>query len=161
MRGRKPLPTSIHELHGSFQKDPQRRRDKEPEPIEGVPECPEYLTGHAREEWGRIVSILAGMRLANRSDVAALELYCRAYGDWRDACEKVAKLGQVLFTKKNSEPIVRRNPFDIVREKNAALCLKLLTEFGLTPSSRTRCQVQGGDGPDPFAEFLRQREERN
>jgi hypothetical protein len=50
-----------------------------------------------------LAGILAGMRLANKSDVAALELYCRAYGDWRDACEKVAKLGQVLFTKKNGE----------------------------------------------------------
>jgi phage terminase small subunit len=36
----------------------------------------------------------------------------------------------------------RRNPFDIIRERTAASCARLLAEFGLTPSSRTRLSVQ-------------------
>lgn len=81
----------------------------------------------------------------------------RTYGDWRNACEQVARMGAVIYSKKNDQLIVRRNQFDIVREKNAALCLKLLTEFGLTPSSRSRCQVEEKvDENDPFAEWMRE-----
>ena len=75
------------------------------------------------------------------ADRASLELYCQTYSQWRAAVSQVAKSGAVQKIKTKSGTIPKRNPFDIIRERCAIICTRLLVEFGLTPSARTRIEV--------------------
>lgn len=137
-RGPKPKPTQFHVLHGTFDKNPQRSRDDEPVAPAGVPDCPDHLDELAQQEWKRVSQLLAEMNILTLADRAALELYCHSYSEWRKACVQVGKYGAVLIQKHGDKIDARRNPFDIVRERNAKACERLLAEFGLTPSSRSR-----------------------
>lgn len=140
-RGRKPKPTALKLLTGAFEKDPQRRNRNEPTPSQKTPRCPAYLDAIAKAEWRYMTKVLADLRLLTMTDRAALELYCHTYSEWRKACEQVAKYGAVLIRTFNGKTEAKRNPFDVVRERNATQMARMLQEFGLTPSSRTRIEV--------------------
>ena len=141
-RGRKPTPSQILELKGSFQKNPQRRRLNEPQASATAPRCPAHLDAIAKAEWKKICTVLKDLGVLSKADRASIELYCQTYSQWRDACEKVSRHGSVLQVKTRSGIIPKRNPFDIIRERNAVVCTRLLVEFGLTPSARSRIEVQ-------------------
>ena len=159
MRGRKPLPTAVHEMQGTYKKNPQRRRGSEPQPPPGAPECPGHLDDVAQEEWAMMCQILSDMGVLSKADRAALELYCQSYSDWRKACENVEKFGQVLVdTDGDQAQPAKRNPYDLIKERCGAACLRLLVEFGLTPSSRTRVSATSTKEDDPLAEYLRHRQ---
>ena len=141
-RGPKPRPTAINIAAGTYDKNPNRRRDAEPDPPKGYPECPGTLDEVAQIEWWYICGLLDEMGILSLADKSALELYCHTYSEWRKACESVAKYGAVLVNRSGDKVDAKRNPFDVVRERNAQMCAKLLAEFGLTPSSRARVEVR-------------------
>ena len=153
-RGRKPKPTAVKEIEGTFEKNPQRRNEREPVAPDGAPDCPDYLCDLAKIEWWYMCNVLDEMGLLSRADRAALEIYCQTFAQWREACQMVAKEGAVVQMQTKAGIITKRNPFDIIRERNAATCARLLAEFGLTPSSRSRVQVEK-KATDDFSDFLR------
>ena len=153
-RGRKPKPTAVKERTGTFKKNPKRRNTKEPVAPLGAPECPDYLNATATAEWRYMSTVLDEMSLLSRADRAALEIYCQTFSEWRHACDMVAQQGAVIQMETKAGILPKRNPFDLIRERTAQTCAKLLTEFGLTPSSRSRVQVEK-KASDDFAEFLR------
>ena len=102
--------------------------------------------------------LLSNMGILSKADAPALELYCSTYAAWRRACEDAEKLGPVLVQTTDTGKVeAKRNPYDIVRERNSQFCRQMLSEFGLTPSSRTRVPAQEVDEDNPFAEYLRRR----
>ena len=153
-RGRKPQPTAVKEISGAFKKTPHRRNASEPTPPPGSPDCPDYLCDLAKIEWWYMCGVLDEMGLLSRADRAALEIYCQTFAQWREACQMVAKEGAVVQMQTTAGSIAKRNPLDILRERTAATCSRLLAEFGLTPSSRSRVQVEK-KSTDDFADFLR------
>lgn len=129
-RGRKPIPTAIRELNGYFKQNPQRKNYLEPDAPQDPPVAPEGLDEIAKAEWDSMVETLHELNILSSCDRAMLELYCRTYSRWREAEEMVIQQGAVYEGK--------RNPWDIIRRDNLASCHKLLSEFGLSPSSRSR-----------------------
>lgn len=107
-----------------------------------MPECPEHLDEIAKIEWWHITGILQEMGLLTKCDCSALEIYCHTYSEWRKACDEVAKYGAVLVQRRGEIVEAKRNPHDVIREKSAASCVRLLAEFGLTPSSRSQVSVK-------------------
>ena len=144
-------------MTGAFNKNPQRRNTAEPKPSTDRPTRPKHLTGHAGKEWSRVTKILADMRLLTKSDCALLEVYCHTFGQWRDDCDKVKKYGSVLLHKADGKTRAQRSPWDISRERNASLVIRMLTELGLTPSSRSRVIANSDEDDDPFTRYLQQR----
>ena len=143
MRGRKPIPSHLQLLKGAYDKDPQRENKREPVAPPEPPPCPDHLDELAKIEWWHICGVLDELGLLSRADRAALEIYCQTYSQWRQACEQVSRYGAVLVQKNKQGAVeARRNPFDLVRERTATACTRLLAEFGLTPSSRTRLSVE-------------------
>ena len=57
--------------------------------------------------------------------------------------------------------VAKRNPWSVVKERTGQQVLRILTEFGLTPSSRTRVQALPEEENDPITEMLKARESRN
>jgi len=160
VRGRKPVPTKTLETRNTFKINPNRKRPNEPEPPTSKPKLPRYLGATAKTAWKKLYKVLDEMSLLSSADHLSMELYAQAYQDYRKACVNVEKFGQVIVTVKGGRTYAARNPFDIVQERKALLLVRLLTEFGLTPSSRARVHAMPKQKNDPFTEFLKAREAR-
>ncbi len=72
------------------------------------------------------------------SDVDALAVYCVNWIRWQDANEKVREMGMIVKSPKN---FPMQNPYLAIANKAQRECVGIMTEFGLTPSSRTRVKA--------------------
>jgi P27 family predicted phage terminase small subunit len=72
-------------------------------------------------------------------DRDALAAYCDAYARWVDAKGKVDGAGAIL---KSADGGYYQNPFLSVANKAMEQMLKIGSEFGMTPSSRTRVRAE-------------------
>ena len=162
MAGRRPTPTKLLEQRGAFKINPNRRRDKEPAAT-GKPKMPRHLDKAAKAEWKRITALLESMGVLSETDAPSIEQYCETYSEWRKAKDNVAKTGQAIVrSSANGAPTVTKNPFIAVKQAAAAQCYRYLVEFGMTPASRSRLQVEAKEtGTDWFEQALRNRSLEN
>jgi P27 family predicted phage terminase small subunit len=151
MRGRKPKPTLLKTLEGNPGKRPLN--DREPVPPDGIPDCPDFLTSEARAEWFRTAKVLKEMRLLTLADRSALAAYCTAYGRWVEAEQQVQKYGTIVKSPNKGFPM--KSPYLTVADQALESMRKLMVEFGLTPSSRSRIKVPANrDATDEFDLFI-------
>jgi P27 family predicted phage terminase small subunit len=150
MVGRRPKPTALKLLDGN----PGHRAMNNSEPLfTGIPTCPKHLDKVAKAEWKRVAGELAATGLLTTVDRAALAAYCSAWSRWVTAEEAIQKFGMVIKSPKSGFPI--QNPY--VGVANTALdhLRKFASEFGMTPSSRSRINVSSTPSAgDPFADFM-------
>ena len=108
-------------------------------PPDGIPDCPAHLEGEARAEWFRTASVLQEMGLLTRADRSALAAYCVVYARWLQAEAQVKKHGTIVKSPEKGFPMT--SPYLTVANQALEAMRKLLIEFGLTPSSRSRIRV--------------------
>ena len=147
--GRKPKPTHLKLLEGNPGHRPLNRNEPKPRPT--VPYCPSHLSKEAKKEWRRIVPELAAVGPITRIDRAALAMYCEAWGRWLEAEEALRKYGVMV---KSPSGFPMQSPYLAVANKAMEQMRGLLTEFGMSPASRTRISVQEPSDFDPEAEAL-------
>lgn len=150
--GPPPKPTALKVLQGN----PGKRAlpKNEPKPTAKVPACPMWLHPVAKKEWRRIVPELKRLGLLTCVDGAALEAYCQSYARWVEAEQLMLERGTTVF--KTPSGYLQQLPQVSIAQKYAALCKAFLTEFGLTPASRTRIQTpNSGGGANDLLSFLR------
>lgn len=137
--GRKPTPTNLLPFtrgkHASKKEVAERAKTGAVEPDISVPKPPASLCKEGKQHWNKTAKLLAKMRVMSDADVDALNLYVETWLRWQEANDAVKKSGLIIKSP-NDYPI--QNPMLAVANKAQEQCLKLLTEFGLTPSSRTR-----------------------
>jgi P27 family predicted phage terminase small subunit len=151
MKGRKPTPTMLKVLSGNPGKRPLNER--EPNAPQGVPTPPEWLDDEAKAEWERVSIDLAEMGLLSQADRPALAAYCVAWSRWVDAEAQVKKYGTVVKSPDKGFPM--KSPYLSIADQALETMRKLMVEFGLTPSSRSRIRVPaGGDEADELDRFL-------
>ena len=142
----KPKPTALRVLQGN----PGKRALPKDEPILEVekPRAPATLSPAAKKHWPKVVERLAAAKVMTRLDVDALALYCEHYAQWATANEKLLDHGMIEYTDRG--PI--QSPWLMISQKAAEAMRKLLIEFGMTPSARTRVQKVPDDnkGKDPW-----------
>lgn len=141
LRGPAPVPTEINRLRGFPGKRGEHKTEPKPEPFSAEP--PAHLDASAREEWGRLVPILKRMKVLTEADYIALGNLCLAYSTMIEAQTKLTETGLLM---KTGTGFIMQNPLVSIVRQNSDAVLKLLREFGLTPSSRTRVQTVGGEG---------------
>ena len=147
--GRKPKPTRLKLLQGNPGHRPLNKN--EPMPRLAVPSCPSHLSAEAKKEWHRIAPELAAVGLITRIDRAALAMYCEAWGRWLEAEDALRKYGVMV---KSPSGFPMQSPYLAVANKAMEQMRGLLTEFGMSPASRTRISVQEPLDSDPEAEAL-------
>ncbi len=140
MRGGRSKPTELKLMQGTQR--PSRSKKDEPKPKPAKMRPPSHLTGPAKKEWARMAAKLHPLGLLTEIDVPALELYCETYARWLDAKDKVTEKGAVLVTSNGN---LVQNPYLAVANKSQDQMLKILAEFGMTPSSRTRVSASVPD----------------
>ena len=149
--GRKPKPTALKVLEGN--PGCRKLNENEPKPLPIIPDCPEWLVDQAKEVWGKLAPILERMGVLTEADEIALAAICSLYVRYKDLERIIDEKG---YTEKNTRSGHKAIPeFSMSRD-----CLKLLksfmTEFGLTPSSRTRISIEEYTQDDPLEEFFRE-----
>ena len=150
MAGRKPLPTHLKIVKGTAR--PHRVNKKEPKPLQIVPDPPDHLDERAKAKFTEMAAMLARHGVMTELDVSALSRYAVVWCRWIDAENEIKKRGPVVKTAGDN---VIQNPFLAVANKCLLQMAQIESEFGLTPSSRSRVRTEEQpDKVDPFEEFL-------
>lgn len=137
----RPVPTALKLLRGN----PGHRpiNENEPKPDPGA-EMPADLSPQAAEIWPQIAEQLQRAGVLTQIDAPALALYCEAYARWKDANDKVVKLGAVVRSP-NGFPM--QSPYLPIANKAFEQMRRMLIEFGMTPASRSKVTAVGKSGP--------------
>lgn len=136
--GRKPKPTNLKLIQGTFR--PDRANPFEPKPRLSIPPCPKYLQGEARKQYGKMAKKLARIGLMTELDDMALSMLCQAWSEYLEATDQVKKSG-MLVKSPNGFPVL--NPYLIAANQALKKVRSLLAEFGMTPGSRSRIHAAG------------------
>ena len=132
-KGRKPTPTAIKELEGNPGHRPLN--EQEPKPSKKAPPCPKWLEPEAKKEWRRLAKQMESEGVLTDIDMAAFASYCQAYARWKEAEEFLTQHGTVVQTPSG---YWQQLPQVSIAQTYNKIMTKIATEFGLTPSSRSR-----------------------
>ena len=145
-----PKPTALKRLEGNPGKRPLNRH--EPQPRVDSVYCPRWLSQDAKREWRRVAPELTRLGLLTLVDRAALAAYCEAYAEWLLACRALTEGGYTFTTDKG---YVVPHPMVGIKQKALDRMRAFMTEFGMTPSSRSRIVLPPQEPDNPVIEFLR------
>lgn len=148
-RGRRPKPTAIKILQGT-QRGPVKR---EPSAPPGVPPMPERLRVEplAVAKWEELVPVLLGMNVLTTGDGEALATLCEVYAAAQACLLELRASGPVMRTNLGG---VKQNPAGPMYKALVSMQASLMTEFGLTPSSRVRLGTKQEKPADDLADFF-------
>ena len=151
MRGRKPKPTHVKAITGNPGKRPLNAAEPLPELIapDQIPEPPRELNERATAEWNRLAKQLSALRILTHLDLAALASYCAAYGLWAEAIEAVNTYGTMV---KSPTGFPMQSPYLAIANRQAEIMLRISSEFGFTPASRSRIVGRDTKEPDLFGD---------
>ena len=152
--GRKPTPTALKLLKGT-RKD--RVNQNEITTPVGLPTAPAFLDSEARAEWDRMIALVGPSGILTPLDGPALANYCTLFSLARRAQEDVDSQGPVAATQMGAP---KPNPAVQVLLSATAQMDKLLAEFGMTPSARSRISAPPEAPKDEFGEFLNRKRAR-
>jgi P27 family predicted phage terminase small subunit len=103
MKGRKPKPTKLKVIQGTFRKD--RANPDEPTPETHIPSPPDFLNADALQEWGRMSEKLYQLGMLAEIDRGIFAAYCQAFGRWAEAERAIKEKG--LFIKTSNGNIIQ------------------------------------------------------
>ena len=151
--GPKPEPSNMKVLKGTER--PCRVNKNEPQlPIERSI-VPKWLSEQAKEAYLQLSDVLVGMQVLTKADRLALEMLCDAYATYRKATEFVQQNGLTYeMVTKSGDIMHRAYPQVAIASDAYKLVRSLMTEFGLTPASRSKVSAQGEQQKDPLAEYM-------
>jgi P27 family predicted phage terminase small subunit len=135
-------------LTGNPGKRPMNQHEPKPEPM--VPDCPTELGPVARREWDRLAGELGKLKLLTSLDRAALAAYCGAYALWAEATESIQKYGTMV---KSPTGFPIQSPYVSIANRQAEIMMRIASEFGFTPASRSRISTSITNEPNLF-DFL-------
>jgi phage terminase small subunit len=119
---------------------PSRVNRREPQAPLGVGPAPEHLSPAAQQVWEELRGPLERAGIVTALDVTAFELLADCLSEYR---RHRAQPGHEAFSAGYSKRLAR-----------------LLPEFGLTPSARSRVAVTLSPAPDSFEAFIARRPRR-
>jgi P27 family predicted phage terminase small subunit len=148
--GRKPKPTALKLIQGTYRRD--RANANEPKLKAMIPPCPKFLQGEARETYRKVSKKLARIGLMTEIDEMAFAMLCQSWAEYLEASEKLRETG-MLVKSPNGFPMM--DPYLVIANAAVKKIRALLTEFGMSPSSRCRITAAGtASAADPGSEWM-------
>lgn len=143
-RGRRPIPTKLKLARGTLRKD--RQRSDEPALPRGMPEIPDRLEVDqvAKEKWRELSQILFDLGVLTTADGEALATLCEIHSAEQTCLLELRANGPTIHTDLGG---VKPNPAGSLYRSLAALKSTMMSEFGLTPSSRTKVGSSKQEAP--------------
>jgi P27 family predicted phage terminase small subunit len=100
---------------------------------------PDHLSDAAKEEWKRISQELYSLGLLAKTDRSALASYCEAWADFVSSTSALKREEKIIETTHGNMII---NPQFTIKNRSMLIMHKFLTEFGMSPASRTRISAK-------------------
>ena len=150
MAGRRPKPTALHRLQGTFHTG-KHGRDRQFEPIaEGdLSRAPEGLTDSQRAVW-RYAIEHAPRHVLKKIDRDMLLIWVEARDRWNTAREM-----QIVLDRDTTLKLLVRGPLGLIAspyndilEKTGKTMVRIAQELGFSPAARPRIKLM----PEPEAE---------
>jgi P27 family predicted phage terminase small subunit len=165
MKGRRPKPTRLRVIEGNRGKRPVNQA--EAKPAATVPRPPRHFSKRGRElaqegqqlaleatrEYHRVSRQLSKLGLLTDIDGALLALYCDAYARWVVASRGLQKHGLLVKAGRSDRGPVK-SPYATLVDHAFDRMVKIATEFGMSPSSRSRIQGAPAASNDPEEAFF-------
>lgn len=149
MRGRKPTPSALKLVKGNPGRRPPRKR--EPKPKRVIPSAPEHITERAKLAWEALSTRLDRYGLLTELDALAFEQLCENYAEILQLRADVVAHGRTMVvTTTTGDTREAARPSVAMLSDAEKRFRMMMSEFGLTPSARTR--VNGSDGNDSKAD---------
>lgn len=139
-KGPAPLPTALKVLRGS-----KRINTREPAAGDGEPVQPADFNEAERAAWAETIAEMQTVPgLVKRADRGVLELVARTVPAYREAARHVREHGSTVVARdeRGGVKFVQVSPQMQTAIKLAALLKTLYAELGLTPSGRSRLNLQ-------------------
>ena len=145
-------PTKLKKLQGTYRTD--RDGKNEPDPEVQIPRKPTWMKGEAAKEWKRITPQLAELGLISELDLVALTAYCSNWALFIE-CEQTILERGLTFETPNGH--TQQRPEVSIRRQALEQAKSFLTEFGLTPASRSKISLPEKKkvASNPFSEIGR------
>lgn len=147
--GRKATATADKKLRGN----PGQRRLNDNEPqgklLEKVPEPPSWLGEHAIKVWHTNGAVLIEMMLLTDADLDLFATFCQAMHVMIESSLDINEHGMTILGARGRV----RNPALATFASATQTIRSLASEFGMTPSSRTRLKMPGESG-ETLDDFL-------
>ena len=164
-QGRKSKPTHLKLLEGVANK--KRINFDEPKFAPKAPSCPQWLSSEARREWKRLAPQLEKVGILTEVDMVIFAGYCSAVGKLAWAEREIKKIRMAELKKLKEAGLKEKDtptmggmisggkgkgyytlPYVWIYNKSLEQIRSFGSEFGLSPSSRTRIKVSDLDDGD-------------
>ena len=139
-RGPPAKPLALKKLSGSWRVNDNKDA---PEPDEGVPPMPSFMSDEAQGYWHSLVPLLLDMKLLTMADGDSLALYCQSLARLAE-CERIINeegLTYTQYAEDGSVRMIRARPEQRMAKELYTIVSRLGKEFGLSPSSRAHLNV--------------------
>ena len=148
--GPKRKPTKDKIALGTFRPDRALENEVEYSVETGTLEPPEILSGQGLIEWNRVAPQVQSRGVLNATDHAALVMYCKEVQTYWE-CQQVIKTEGYYSKQKNKaeQEYLAINPAVRIAQMALKSAMSIATEFGFTPSSRTRISVKPKKNENP------------
>lgn len=145
--GRKPKPTALKVVGGNPGKRKLPTDEPKPPKLKANAKPPAGMTKEARKAWPRVIKILVNMKVFTMADTDAVRMYCENFARWEIATKEIATRSGMVELHPTSGALVV-SPYHKIAKECEANMFKIMTEFGMTPSSRTRVKIEKPPGED-------------
>lgn len=137
MPGPPPKPTAALRLAGSWRAG---TRKAEPTLPLRVPSPPPWLPATAMDTWNELIAAVGPMRVLTDADAIALGQLASYLTRWKHATAQLDRLGDVLPIKDAAGAVIgfKRSPYVAMQLEYGLMIRRMMQEFGLTPSARSR-----------------------
>jgi P27 family predicted phage terminase small subunit len=147
--GRKPTATTEKKLRGNPGKRAINHDEPQAKLYDKMPPPPDWLGEHAVEAWNRNGPVLIEMYLLTEADFDLFASLCQNIHILIVSSQDINKNGMTIIGQRGRT----RNPALATFAAASTALRGLSSEFGMTPSSRTRFKLPGDQG-ESLEDFL-------
>ncbi|MBO9614198.1 MAG: phage terminase small subunit P27 family [Dyadobacter sp.] len=145
----------MKKLEGTYRQDRAVANEMMPSNLDYAPTPPSFLNAAAKKEWKSVCEELIELQMLHRVDLGLLAAYCSEMANYINAVRELKKKGEVLTIKReDGSEYSMPSPWVAIKNSYLKNAQAIASQFGFTPSARTKINGgRKGEG-DPFDEML-------
>ena len=143
MTGRKKIPTEIKKARGTLRKSRELENPMSVKKVDGLPVAPKWLSEIGKEQFDIVVNQLNSLGMLYEVDLKLIEAYSNSMALHIESEQQLRQTGRIqLYRDEDGNPKhAQITPLQTISKQALEAALKIATQFGLTPSSRTKISV--------------------
>ena len=136
MTGRPKIPTEIKKARGTLRKCRELENPMQVKKIETLPAAPEWLSEIGQEQFDIVVNQLNSLGMLYEVDLKLIEAYSNAMALHIESEQQLRQVGRIQVYRDNETGDIKHS--QTISKQALESALKIATQFGLTPSARSK-----------------------